>query len=126
VTSTSFSSLLASLRPTCGVSFEESANRHRQLRQRGVLWSLAVGANLKQCVRELSKLYTRALRSQPKIVGIAGENGAGGTSPRLAIAAFIWWIARTWGRTPMPQENARQHEFRELELGSADVLGADC
>src|SRR6202011_171570 len=51
----------------------ESANRGWQLRQRGVLWSLAVGANLKQCVKELSKLYTRALRSQPKIVGIACE-----------------------------------------------------
>jgi len=45
------------------------------------------------------------LRSQPKIVGIAGENGAAELL-RLAIAAFIWWIARTWGRTPMPQENA--------------------
>jgi len=54
----------------------ESANRHWQLRKRGVLWSLAVGANLKQCVRDLSKLYTRALRSQPKIVGIASGDKA--------------------------------------------------
>jgi len=54
----------------------ESANRHWQLRNRGVLWSLAVGANLKQCVRDLSKLYTRALRSQPKIVGIASGDKA--------------------------------------------------
>src|SRR4029077_2374533 len=52
----------------------ESANRHWQLRQSGVLWSLAVGADMKQCVRELSKLYARALRSQPKIVGIACED----------------------------------------------------
>jgi hypothetical protein len=28
---------------------------------------------MKQCVRELSKLYTRALRFQPKLVGIAAE-----------------------------------------------------
>jgi len=50
------------------------ADRHWQLRQQGVLWSLAVGASLKQCVREVSKLYARALRSQPKIVGIARSN----------------------------------------------------
>jgi predicted mannosyl-3-phosphoglycerate phosphatase (HAD superfamily) len=51
----------------------ESTSRGWQMRRRGVLWSLAVGANLKQCVRELSKLYKRALRSQPKIVGIARQ-----------------------------------------------------
>jgi predicted mannosyl-3-phosphoglycerate phosphatase (HAD superfamily) len=52
----------------------ESAVRHWQLRQEGALWSLAAGASLRQCVREVSKLYARALRSQPKIVGIAREN----------------------------------------------------
>jgi predicted mannosyl-3-phosphoglycerate phosphatase (HAD superfamily) len=52
----------------------ESEERHWQLRQQGALWSLAVGASLKQCVRELSKLYARALRSQPKLVGIARES----------------------------------------------------
>src|SRR5271169_1628296 len=42
-----------------------------QLRQRGVLWSLAIGANVRRCVGELSKLYDRALRSHAKAVGIA-------------------------------------------------------
>jgi predicted mannosyl-3-phosphoglycerate phosphatase (HAD superfamily) len=51
----------------------ECLNRKWQLRERGVLGSLAIGASMKQCVRELSKLYTRALRSQPKLVGIAAE-----------------------------------------------------
>jgi len=103
---------------------EESANRHRQLRQRGVLWSLAVGANLKQCVRELSKLYTRALRSQPKIVGIAGENGA---AELLAACdrGFHLVDRANLGRTPMPQENARQHDFENLSLARR-CLGADC
>ncbi|HEY2460096.1 MAG TPA: hypothetical protein VGI16_04785 [Candidatus Acidoferrum sp.] len=42
-----------------------------QLRRHGVLWSLAIGANLKQCIRELSKLYDRALRYHASILGIA-------------------------------------------------------
>jgi len=41
------------------------------LRQHGVLWSLAVGADLIGCIRALTKLYERALRSHPTIVGIA-------------------------------------------------------
>jgi mannosyl-3-phosphoglycerate phosphatase len=43
----------------------------RQLRPRGNFWSLAVGANLAKCVRELSKLYDRALRSHAVVTGIA-------------------------------------------------------
>jgi predicted mannosyl-3-phosphoglycerate phosphatase (HAD superfamily) len=48
-----------------------------ELRQHGVLWSLAVGANLKRCIQSLAKLYDRALRYHPSIVGVAtaGEGG---------------------------------------------------
>ncbi len=49
----------------------EASQRKIVLRQHGMLWSLAVGASLGQCIRELSKLYERALRSHPTIVGIA-------------------------------------------------------
>lgn len=45
--------------------------RKLELRQDGALWSLAVGASVKQCVRELSKLYERALHARPLAVGIA-------------------------------------------------------
>lgn len=45
--------------------------RKLQLRQDGPLWSLAVGANLSQCVKELAQLYSRALRSRPSVLGIA-------------------------------------------------------
>jgi mannosyl-3-phosphoglycerate phosphatase len=51
----------------------EGRRRKLQLRQHGVLWSLAVGASLSLCVRELSKLYERALRSHPVILGIATQ-----------------------------------------------------
>jgi predicted mannosyl-3-phosphoglycerate phosphatase (HAD superfamily) len=46
-------------------------SRNIQLRQRGVLWSLAIGANVRRCVGELSRLYDRALRSHARTVGIA-------------------------------------------------------
>jgi len=42
-----------------------------QLRPRGVLWSLAIGASVRKCVSELSKLYDRALRSHARTIGIA-------------------------------------------------------
>jgi predicted mannosyl-3-phosphoglycerate phosphatase (HAD superfamily) len=42
-----------------------------ELRQHGVMWSLAIGASLKRCVQSLSKLYDRALRYHPTVMGIA-------------------------------------------------------
>ena len=42
-----------------------------ELRQQGVMWSLAIGASLKRCIQSLSKLYDRALRYHPTILGIA-------------------------------------------------------
>jgi predicted mannosyl-3-phosphoglycerate phosphatase (HAD superfamily) len=98
----------------------EGANRHWQLRQRGVLWSLAVGANLKQCVRDLSKLYTRALRSQPKIVGIASGDGA---SELLAACDRGFLLVDS---TASLDDSDSQRErlparFREIGLSSADA-----
>ncbi len=52
--------------------FCETAKLNKfSLRQHGVLWSLSVGANLRQCIRELSKLYERALRFRPTALAIA-------------------------------------------------------
>jgi predicted mannosyl-3-phosphoglycerate phosphatase (HAD superfamily) len=97
----------------------ETANRGWQLRQRGVLWSLTVGANLKQCVRELSKLYTRALRSQPKIVGLAREDNA-----ELLAACdrgFVLTDNANTGSSTVPKRERPPARFREIDLGSADT-----
>ena len=95
----------------------ETASRGWELRQRGVLWSLAVGANLKQCVRELSKLYARALRSQPKIVGITRDEG---DSELLAACdrGFVLTDSRSLADGKRERLPAR---FREIELGSEDA-----
>jgi mannosyl-3-phosphoglycerate phosphatase len=42
-----------------------------QIRPRGALWSLAVGANICRCVGEISKLYDRALRSHARSIALA-------------------------------------------------------
>jgi hypothetical protein len=49
----------------------EGCHHKLQLRQNGVLWSIAIGASIQRCVRELSKLYDRALRYHAHAVGIA-------------------------------------------------------
>jgi mannosyl-3-phosphoglycerate phosphatase len=50
---------------------EEAARRKLQLRRRGVLWSLAAGASVPQCVREISKLYDRALHGHAPTIAVA-------------------------------------------------------
>ena len=59
----------------------EANSRRIALRQHGVLWSLAVGADLGLCIRELSKLYERALRTHPMVLGIATSAEAEGLLP---------------------------------------------
>jgi D-glycerate 3-kinase len=54
----------------------EGRQRKFQLRQHGVLWSIAIGASVQRCVRELSRLYDRALRAHAHPVGIATPDQA--------------------------------------------------
>jgi mannosyl-3-phosphoglycerate phosphatase len=62
--------------------FQNAATEKKiALRQHDVIWSAAVGANLAQCVRDLVKLYERALRSHPSIIGIAGTAEAAALLP---------------------------------------------
>jgi hypothetical protein len=50
--------------------------RNLQFRQHGVLWSVAIGASVQRCIRELSKLYDRALRYHAHAVGVATPDTA--------------------------------------------------
>jgi predicted mannosyl-3-phosphoglycerate phosphatase (HAD superfamily) len=54
----------------------EGRNRRLQFRQHGVLWSAAIGASVQHCIRELAKLYDRALRYHAHTVGIATPDSA--------------------------------------------------
>ena len=59
----------------------EGRGRKLQFRQHGVLWSIAIGASVQRCIRELSKLYDRALRYHAHAVGIATPDEAPGLFP---------------------------------------------
>lgn len=52
--------------------FEKAATeKNAQVRARGALRSLAVGANLGACIRDLTQLYQRSMRATPMKIGIA-------------------------------------------------------
>ena len=58
----------------------EGRDRKLQFRQHGGLWSISIGASVQLCIRELSKLYDRALRYHARTIAIA--------TPDLAPALF--------------------------------------
>jgi len=59
----------------------EGRNRDLQFRQHGVLWSAAIGPSVQRCIRELAKLYDRALRYHAHTLGIATPDLAAGLFP---------------------------------------------
>jgi D-glycerate 3-kinase len=50
---------------------EEGRNRSLEFREHGALWSVAMGASVHYSIRELAKLYDRALRYHAHTIGIA-------------------------------------------------------
>lgn len=95
----------------------------RELRHDQPIWSVAVGASLKQCVRDLAKLYERALRYQPKLVGITGESDRCGMT-RACDRGFLLVPGNDESSsTPKPKTG-----FRRISLASQgfwrDILDA--
>jgi D-glycerate 3-kinase len=60
-----------------------------QFRKHGVLWSVAIGASVQRCIRELARLYDRALRYHPHVVGIATSDLAAGLFPFCERAILL-------------------------------------
>ncbi len=94
----------------------EGRRRRFQLRQRGVLWSLAVDASPALCVRELSRLYNRALRTHAVSIGIstpAEEDGLFSACDRAVLL----------------ESNGEQeilaHQFGSRHLKRIPLSGAD-
>lgn len=94
----------------------EARQRKLRLRQSGALWSLAVGAGVKQCVLELSKLYQRALHSHPATLGIATPAEA----PEL-FPACDRSILLLDGRGEAAAEAKTPKASREIRLSSPDA-----
>jgi predicted mannosyl-3-phosphoglycerate phosphatase (HAD superfamily) len=94
----------------------EGRGRNLQFRQHGVLWSAAVGSSVQRCIRELSKLYDRALRYHAHTLGIA--------TPDLAAVLFPF-CERTILLTDDKPEEASQDQSgiphpRQLPLHTPD------
>jgi predicted mannosyl-3-phosphoglycerate phosphatase (HAD superfamily) len=92
-------------------------NRNLQFRQHGVLWSTAIGPSVQRCIRELTKLYDRALRYHAHTLGIA--------TPDLAPGLFPF-CERTILLTDRNSEEASQDRTdtphaRRLPLHAPDV-----
>jgi predicted mannosyl-3-phosphoglycerate phosphatase (HAD superfamily) len=95
----------------------EGRNRNLQFRQHSVLWSTAIGASVQRCIRELTKLYDRALRYHAHTLGIA--------TPDLAAGLFPF-CERTILLTDRNSEEASQDRpdtphARRLPLHAPDV-----
>jgi predicted mannosyl-3-phosphoglycerate phosphatase (HAD superfamily) len=86
----------------------EGRSRNLQLRQHGVLWSLAAGASLNLCIRALSKLYERALRSHPTLLGIATPQ----ESPELFAACDRAILLGNGG----PEGSSQPHSSKAREI----------
>jgi predicted mannosyl-3-phosphoglycerate phosphatase (HAD superfamily) len=56
---------------------QEAARRNLTLHSEAAMWSLAVGANVVFSIRELSKLYDRAMRANAFTIAIGTEEDAG-------------------------------------------------
>ncbi len=95
----------------------EGRNRNLQFRRHGVLWSAAMGASVQRCIRELAKLYDRALRYHAHTFGIATPDLAAGLFPFCERAILL---------TDRKTEEASQNQpdtplTRRLPLYSPDV-----
>ena len=90
---------------------QAAAQEKAQVRPRGALWSLAVGANLAACVKNLSQLYQRSLRANPLRVGIATSDEAAELFP--ACDRCLWLAERN------AQARAAVAKCKSLPLFSA-------
>jgi predicted mannosyl-3-phosphoglycerate phosphatase (HAD superfamily) len=88
-----------------------SASRNLRLRQQGVLWSAAVGASTQRCIRELSKLYDRALRYHAHTVGIATAELAPSLFP-FCERAILLTDRQSSTHSGNEPESRRVHEIK--------------
>ncbi len=95
----------------------EGRARKLEFRQHGVLWSAAIGASIPRCIRDLSKLYDRALRYHAHTVGIATSERAAGLFPSCERKILL---AGLKSESQMA-EDAEDRSVRHFDLHSPDL-----
>lgn len=88
-----------------------------QVRQRGAFWSLAVGSSLRQCIRDLSSLYDRAIRAHAATFGL----GLPEDSDELLVACDRGILLREPGQELSAQERPRSSRVREVSFSGPDA-----
>jgi hypothetical protein len=101
----------------------QAAGRDRsiQFRQRGILWSLSIGASVRRCVSELSKLYDRALRSHARTIGIATSGQEAALFAACDRAILLTSVSELQADIPSAQAVVQAHRVIELPLRAADT-----
>lgn len=97
---------------------DEVQQRKLSLRQHGALQSLAVGANVASCIRELSRLYDRALRSHLTRIGIAAKSDLADGLLETCDRAFLLLARADELETPSPTAKTK---LRTFSLQSPDL-----
>jgi predicted mannosyl-3-phosphoglycerate phosphatase (HAD superfamily) len=91
--------------------------RNLQFRRQGVLWSAAIGPGVQRCIRELTKLFDRALRYHAHTFGIA--------TPDLAAGLFPFCERTLLLTDPKSEERPQDHpdspRTRHLPLRAPDL-----
>jgi predicted mannosyl-3-phosphoglycerate phosphatase (HAD superfamily) len=95
----------------------EGRNRNLAFRRHGALWSVAVGASVQHSIRELAKLYDRALRYHAQSVGIATPELAAGLFPFCERTILL---ADRNSEAAPPDQPDRPHA-RRLPLHAPDL-----
>ena len=99
-----------------GTFLAQGRERRLALRQHGVLWSAAIGADLSRCVKETSRLYDRALHHHAHSVGIATEQDAPGLLAHCDRSILL---------VDSPEESAEKSSKRarptRIQLGAEDT-----
>jgi predicted mannosyl-3-phosphoglycerate phosphatase (HAD superfamily) len=85
----------------------EARARNIQLRERGILWSAVVGASLPRCMRDLSKLYERALRRHPATVGVGTARDTASLFPACDRRILLSEAADSSQPSTVPQISLR-------------------
>ena len=95
----------------------EGRNRNLQFRRHGMLWSTAIGPGVERCIRELAKLYDRALRYHAHTLGIATPDLAAGLFPFCERTILLTDRKSEEPSQDQPDSSRVQH----LPLHSPDV-----
>jgi len=87
------------------------------LREQGVFWSMAVGADIRRCIRELGDLYDRSLRSHANRFAIAAPHDSASILPACDRGI------RLTSNSKSPSETSPQHStrFSEIPVAVSDL-----